>query len=217
MGGVTNVNKNLECWICGGEATHKRNLAVPKYLFGGYLYSNPVPDESQRCYCKRCFDNTMAELREENKTYIRIKKKRMFERALDRMEHQKIPMYDYREAINTVEEYFAENLDKFDSSYEIMAAIVLIHNHIHIRPQYKIDRYQVDFLLDEDHIVLEIDGDRHKSHKKYDSGRDADIKRILGNDWEIIRISTECLDMNVTRLVTAIEAVLDNRYKLRAN
>lgn len=207
------VTTEQKCWKCGGTATVKRDLATPRYMFGEYLYSKPVRDESQRCYCKKCFEDVMSELREENKTYIRLKKRRMFERALDKMEHQKIPMYDYRDAINTVQEYFDNNLDKFDSSYEVMAAIVLIHNHIHIRPQYKIDRYQVDFLLDEDHIILEIDGDRHKNRKRFDSERDSDIKRIMGKDWEIIRISTECLDMNVTRLVKAIEAVMDNGYK----
>lgn len=211
------VQSEMKCWVCGDKATHKRNISVPKYGFKHeYMWSVPVPDDSQRCFCKKCFDAFMTEQIEDNKAYVRLKKKRMFARALDLMEHQKIPMYDYREAINTVQEYFMNNLDKFDSSYEIMAAIVLIYNHIHIKPQAKIDRYQVDFMLDEEHIILEIDGDRHKLRKGYDSGRDADIKRILGKDWEIIRISTECLDMNVTKLVSAIEAVMDNRHKRRS-
>ena len=209
----TYVTSKMACWVCGDTATVKRDLANPKYGYLGYMYSEAIPDDSQRCYCENCFKKIMDELNEENKTYIRLKKKRMFETALDRMEHQKIRMYDYREAINTVYDYFMGNLDKFDSSYEIMAAIVLIYNHIHIKPQARIDRYQVDFMLDEEHIILEIDGERHKGRKRFDSDRDADIKRKLGSDWEIIRISTECLDMNVTRLVAAIDAVMDSRYK----
>lgn len=201
----------MKCWICGGKATRKRNLQIPKNLFGQYVYSIPVRDDAQRCYCSKCYNKVMTEISEENKLYIKLKKKRMFETAVDRMEHQKIRLYDYKEAIDTVYEYFMDNLDKFDSSYEIMAAIVLIHNHIHIKPQARIGSYQVDFLLDDDHVIIEIDGERHKHRKSYDSDRDREIKSILGNDWEIIRISTECLDMNATKLVNAMNAVLDHR------
>ena len=209
----TYVLKDMKCWICGGKATRKRDLTNPKKMFGQYAYSIPVEDDSQRCYCEECYDNLMKEIREENKLYITLKKKRMFETAVDRMEHQKIRLYDYKEAIDTVYEYFMENLDRFDSSYEVMAAIVLIHNHVHIEPQAKVGGYQVDFLLKDDHVVVEIDGDRHKYNKRKDSERDEHIKRMLGAGWEIIRISTECLDMNAVRLVTAIEAVLDKRHK----
>ena len=204
----------MTCWICGGKATRKRDLKNPKMMFGEYLYSTPVRDDSQRCYCDKCFDKVMKEISDENKLFIKLKKKRMFETAVDRMEHQKIRLYDYKEAIDTIYEYTMENLDKFDSSYEIMAAIVLIHNRIHIKPQAKIGSYQVDFLLPDDHVIIEIDGDRHKHRKTYDTERDRDIKKALGNDWEIIRISTECLDMKATKLVDAMSAVLDHRHSL---
>lgn len=207
------VGSDRTCWICGAPATVKRDLANPQTLFGQYLCSHPVHDDSQRCYCKKCFEETMLTLREENKQYILLKKKRMFERAVDRMEHQKIHLYDYKEAIDTVYDYLMENLDKFDSSYEIMAAIVLIHNHVHIKPQARVGRYQVDFMLDDDHIILEIDGDRHAHRKAYDSIRDESIRSELGTDWEVIRIKTECLDMKATKLMDAIEAVLDYRHR----
>jgi very-short-patch-repair endonuclease len=155
----------------------------------------------------------MAEQKRENELYIRLKKKRMFEAALDRMEHQKIRLYDYKEAIDTIQEYLMENLDKFDSSYEVMAAIILIHNRVRIKTQFQICGYQVDFLLPDDHVILEIDGDRHKYNKTYDSKRDKHIKDALGPDWEIIRISTECLDMKATKLIDAIEGVLDYRHR----
>lgn len=208
---ATDCARNVPCWICGGRATKKRDLKNPKKMFGEYLYSVPIEDDSQRCYCDKCYDKVMKEIREDNRQYVKLKKKRMFEKAVDRMEHQKIRLYDYKEAITTIYDYMMENLDRFDSSYEIMAAIVLIHNRIHIKPQAKVGPYQVDFMLEDDHVIIEIDGDRHKHRKEYDRDRDYSIKKILGNDWEVIRISTECLDMNATRLVTAMNTVIDKR------
>ena len=60
-------------------------------------------------------------------------------------------------------------------------------------------------------MVLEIDGERHKNRKKYDSERDAYIKQQLGYGWDIIRIKTEYLDMNASRLVDAIDKVIEYR------
>ena len=77
--------------------------------------------------------------------------------------------------------------------------------------QYKIGRYQVDFLLPEIGVVLEIDGDRHKYKKNYDNARDAYIKKQLGYGWDIVRIKTEYLDKNASKLVEAINGVIDYR------
>lgn len=203
--------RSLKCWICGNEATRKRDLRSPQPYWSEYFHTTPVRNETQRCYCDGCYEKVMQELKEENELYIKLKKKRMFETAVDHMEHQHINLYEYKDAIDTVQEYFENNLDKFDSSYEVMAAIVLIYNHIHIKPQAKVGKYQVDFLLDDDHIVLEIDGERHKHRKKYDADRDFDIKKILGQDWDIIRINTTYLDQKVTKLVDAINNVIDFR------
>lgn len=41
-----------------------------------------------------------------------------------------------------------------------------------------------------------------------------ELKYILGDDWEIIHIPTECIEKDATKIVTAIEKVLDYRYKL---
>lgn len=127
------------------------------------------------------------------------------------MEKQSIKMYDYKEAIEVVENFLTKNPDKFDSSYEVLAAIILVNNRIYSKMQYKIGRYQVDFLLPEIGVVLEIDGERHKHHKQYDSNRDKFIKKELGYGWDIVRIKTEYLDMNAEKLVDAINAVVEYR------
>lgn len=201
----------MKCWECGNKATKTRNLSVPHRMYGEVIYPEAVPNSKQRCYCDKCFVKHMKEVREEEALYIKLKKKRMYEAAVDKLEHQKISFIDYEEAIKAVGEYVLEYPDKFDSSYEMIAAIILIHNRISCKLQYKIGSYQVDFLLPELKVVLEIDGERHKYKKEYDNQRDECIKRQLGKEWNIIRIPTELLDKHADRLYDAIEKVLDYR------
>ena len=156
-------------------------------------------------------DRIEEEEKAELKEYIRLKKKSMFLRACYILEKQKTDMYEYKEAIDIVEEFIKENPDKVDSAYEVLAAIVLVHNKIHAKMQQKVGKYQVDFMLPELLTVLEIDGDRHKHRKKYDNNRDRKIKELLGPHWEVVSIKTEYLDQNAKALPKAIGAVLDNR------
>ena len=208
----------MKCWICGKpNAKCTRHITTEYNLYNNLEVRKAVRTEHQRCYCEKCFEEVKKQLKEENEQYILLRRKRLFERALDTMERQRINFYKYEEAIKTIQEYNIENDGKFDSSYEIMAAIVLIQNHYHIKPQTKVGRYQVDFMLPEDKIILEIDGDRHKGKKGSDSVRDEKIRNELGADWEIIRIPTELIDQDVTKLPKAIENVLDYRDTRHVN
>lgn len=202
----------MKCWECGKPATHRRRIGtLPLWADGNVEFIRLAQDRHQRCYCKECFEAQAKKLREENELYIKLKKRRMFETALDIMEHQRTKIYDYQEAIKSVQEFVEENPDKFDSSYEILAAIVLIKNRIRCKMQYKVGPYQVDMLLPDLFVALEIDGDRHKYNKKRDSERDMEIKMMLGSDWEIVRIKTEYLDEHADRLLDAIKKVCDYR------
>ncbi len=196
----------IKCWICGADAEETR-FVTNKY---GSMDRAPV-SRYHRCYCKKCRKESEAKERADKKLYIKLKKHEMFLRACDILENQHTNMYDYREAIDVVEEFVEEHPDKFDSSYEILSAIVLVHNHIHCKMQYKIGRYQVDFLLPELFVVLEIDGERHKHRKEYDSARDIYIQQALGDGWDIIRIPTKHLDKNAKKLPEAINRVVEHR------
>lgn len=207
----------MKCWICGDKATKTRNLKISQNLFGGYVWTKPVDTTKQRCYCSKCYKMVEKNIKEENELYIKLKKKRMMETALDNLEHQNINIYEYKEAIEAIQDYMLEKEDKFDSSYEVLAAIMLIQNRIQIKPQFKVGRYQADFCLPDYHIILEIDGERHKNRKYYDSKRDKEIKEILGTDWEIIRIPAELLDQNANRIKIAIEQVLKYRESKHIN
>ena len=60
---------------------------------------------------------------------------------------------------------------------------------------------------------MEIDGERHKGSKKYDTERDMEIRAELGAGWQIVRINTDYLEENAKLLLEAVEAVLDYRHK----
>lgn len=205
--------KKIKCWECGKEATKARGFRNPFEPCKDSQMSYKIVNRFQRCYCEECFEKHNNKIAEENELWLRLKRERMFEVAIDKLERQgTIDFEEYEEAIKTVEEYNINNPDKFDSSSEIIAAIILIQNHVKIKPQYKIDKYQVDFLLPEEKIVLEIDGVQHRLHRAKDAIRDEVIKYALGKEWQIIRIPAEELEKNSKKLIDAMDAILDRRY-----
>lgn len=195
----------MKCWICGKTATET------KPVFDGWAWMTPELSEFRRCYCRECLDKVVKTESEERKEYIRLKKREMFRKAVKLLEEQNTNMYEFKEAIEVVQNFIESNGDKFDSSYEVLTAIVLVQNRIYSKMQYKVGKYQVDFLLPDLLVVLEIDGERHKHKKDYDSVRDKEIKKMLGPHWEIIRIPTEHLDKNAKKIPDAIDKVLEYR------
>ena len=195
----------MKCWICGKTATRTRPIN------DGFGWIEPPLSEYRRCYCDSCYKETEQKELEERKQYIKLKKREMFRKAVKVLESQHTNMYEYQEAVEVVWEFVENNPDKFDSSYEVLAAIVLVQNRIYSKMQYKVGPYQVDFLLPDLLVVLEIDGERHKHNKEYDTARDRFIKKTLGPHWDIIRISTEHLDKNAKKIPEAINKVLEYR------
>ena len=193
------------CWICGKTATKTR------MMFDGHSWYAPEISNYHRCYCEECLKQIEAEEIAERKQYIKLKKREMFRKAVNLLEKQHTNMYEYQEAIEVVRDFIEDNVDKFDSSYEVLTAIVLVQNRIYSKMQYRVGNYQVDFLLPDYLVVLEIDGERHKHKKDYDSVRDKEIKKMLGPHWEIIRIPTERLDTNAKKIPEAIDKVLEYR------
>ena len=195
----------VKCWICGSPDV-VGHLTVKD---GSFVEAQH--QERWRCYCKECKKKTDAEYDALKEEYVRLKKEVMFENAIETLEGQSINIYDYREAIDAVHDYIRSNPDKFDSSYEVIAAIILIHNKVQCKPQAAIGRYRVDFMLPDEYVILEIDGERHKNNKYRDSERDRAIKEELGEFWEIIRIDTDLLKTNAKELVRAIRKICEYR------
>lgn len=203
---------SMKCWVCGKPATMTR----PFYnKYGNYTRYDI--SKYHRCYCDECMAEVEKTEAEERAQYVKLKKREMLKKAISLLENQHTDMYEYKEAIEVVEDFIEDNTDKIDSSYEALAAIILVQNRIHSQMQYKVGSYQVDFLLPDLLVVLEIDGERHKQRKSYDSKRDKKIKEILGQHWEIIRISTDYLDQNAKKLPDAIYKVIDYRETGRVN
>ena len=195
----------MKCWICGETATRT------KLAYDNGFWDMPELTEKRRCYCESCFKQFEKQETEDRKLYVKLRKREMLRKAVNLLEKQNTNMYAYKEAIETVQDFIETNPDKIDSSYEALTAIVLVHSRIHSKMQYKVGKYQVDFLLPELLVVLEIDGERHKHKKNYDSIRDKEIKKMLGEPWEIIHITTDNLDKNAKKIPRAINKVLEYR------
>lgn len=204
---------NVKCWTCGKAATITKGRVEKEFLEFGSRIRSTEPNRHYRCYCQECYDKKMSELESDKRTYKILKKKMMFESAVENLEKQSLLLWKYKEAIDTVEQYNLENLDKFDSSYEIITAIILIHNEVKTNVHYKVGDAEIDFLLPDMCVALEIDGGLHKNRKDKDEVRDYYLKKELGPDWEIIRIKTSYLDKHADRLMAAIGKTLSVRYK----
>ena len=205
---------NIVCWECGKPATVGRAYGLRE---GESIKELAKPNQYKRCYCDECFKLYKAEVEERQKQMIVLKKETMFENAMRSLEEQRFNFYKNKDVVDAVHDKFRSDPDKFDSSQEVIAAIILVKNRIYAKMQYKIDRYQVDFLLPDMHLVLEIDGDRHDLKRGKDSVRDENIKYMLGKDWEVVRIPAKYMDVDAEKLLYAIDIVLKSRQDGKVN
>lgn len=144
-------------------------------------------------------------------------KERKFERAVERIKSKAGGAFsNYQHAIETIHEKL--HRDKwFDSTEEIMTAIELVRRKVRARHQVQFGRYRADFVLPDDKIVLEIDGILFHTQKtkEKDKARDNLIILALGPEWEVVRITDELVNQNITRLVPAIRRIKKSRKMQR--
>lgn len=161
--------------------------------------------------CKDCRAELVRQAREEGEVISTDKKQMKLQNAIKRI--SKITGIEhYKDAIRLVE----ESLNKtgwYQSTEEIMVALELIRRNVKAFHQVKIFDYSVDFILPEMKVALEIDGKIYhgKDRQKYESIRDEVIINKLGEGWEMIRITTDNINKNVTKLIPGINAVLKSR------
>ena len=219
----------MKCWECGKEdamTTYDR-LQIKSYddypedvrerikLIDFDLLSDFDDCPSMRHFCEKCYTERNKELNRIRSEYVRLKKKLMLERAVKMFEKQDVNIYDYKDIIDDMAQYIEDNPEKFDSSHEMVAAIVLVDNCIKCKMQYKLDRYRLDFYIPDYKIVLEIDGDMHKNNLYRDNQRDIKVREILGPDWETVRIGTKYIEQNAKALVDAMIAIKKEKQKIR--
>lgn len=112
--------------------------------------------------------------------------------------------------------WIRKNIDHkgwFQSTEEIMVAMELIRRGIKAHHQVRIYEYSVDFVLPDYKVILEVDGSIYhgKDKLKQQILRDEVVSDKMGDGWQVVRISTDCINMNVTKLMPAIKKVLNPR------
>ena len=145
-------------------------------------------------------------------------KDRKFANAVKRIEVAAGPkrFKDYEYAIQTVEKKLYRE-GWFDSTEEIMVAIELIKSGIRARHQVKVSKYRVDFVLPDQKIILEVDG--HIFHTKETREREKVRDNILilafGADWEVVHITDDRINEDITKLTPAMKRIVSKRKLLR--
>lgn len=182
----------------------------PCHICGTPVYSWSYISGTQYT-CKDCRTELVRQIREEGNGISTDKKQKKLENAIKRIS-KVTDIKPYEDAISLV----SQNLSTsgwYQSTEEIMVALELIHRDVKAFHQVKVFDYSVDFILPDMKVALEIDGKIYhgKDRLDYERIRDEVISNKLGEDWEIIRISTDNINKNVTRLIVGINAVLKRR------
>jgi len=189
--------EKYKCWDCGNTV----HLKV---------------EPRQRVYCEECAVMIEKKRKEELMQYLTMKTKVMHERALRFMEKsQALYMHEYQDASEIVLEDALKDFDKYQSSHEMIVAMILLDFGIEFEVQKRIGTYTVDFYIPSMHAVLEVDGYMHEYRGVEDSKRDIAIRNILGAEWEVVRIPTNHIEENPEKIVDAIEKVCAYKKKLR--
>lgn len=173
-------------------------------------------DEPQaRLFCDDCTVTFHTERKKTVSEYVKLKMRVMHERALRIMEKAGCYMHEYRYISDQILNDALKCPAKFRSSEEIVAAMVMSSNLYEYEMNHQVGRYYVDLYIPELFVCLEIDGDRHEHKADRDSERDIEIRKILGEKWEVVRITTNYLHKNPEKLVDAVEAVYKKKKELR--
>lgn len=192
-----NINKKVKCWDCDKDITTK--------------------DFAKRSYCSVCKENKKIKDNEINVKYTKIRTMLMFERALRILEKQnkQLDIGEYKDAADVLQEYSLNHAGKFDSSHEMLVAMQMIKDRIHLFVQPTVASRRVDFILNEEKIVLEVDGYLHEHSQEKDYEFDKQVREELGKDWEVIRIPTKYIETNITMIYEAVMELKIYKQKLR--
>lgn len=212
------MTKQVKCWGCGKEIEVKQDVYYnPHKLITYDREWRNRKNINKREFCNECKQLHESVLRERREIYAKAGAKLMVERAIRIMERQNIDVYEYKEAIQAVEEGFNKNLERFRSAEEIVATAILIQHEIRVKNNFKIGKYTADIYIQSLTCVVEIDGFMHNSEKAKarDGDKDIYIRHLLGNEWEIIRIPTKYIHEKAENLISAIIEIKSKMRELR--
>ncbi len=187
------------CRICGAPVSTWKYVHGTKYT------------------CKDCREEIVKLTFSTERTISSDKKEEKLKKAIKRISKvTNISRYDA--AIAKVRNEFDKPL-YYQSTEEIMVALELLRVGIEAYHQVRVFDYRLDFLIPQYKVALEIDGApfHGKSSKLRETLRDELIANKLGDGYEVIRISADNVNLNITKLVPAIKAVLASRKRVQSS
>lgn len=193
---MNEVENEYVCWRCG------KTIRIPY-------------EPNERVFCVSCKNEHRKEHKELIQKYSKLKIQVMYENALRIMEKSNAYMYEYKDSAEKILQYALENDYTFESSYEMITAIVLSEYNYEFEINKTIKQYRVDFYIPELKVCLEVDGNTHEYKAIYDNRRDIELRQFLGNEWEIIRIPTKYIDKNPSMIPQAIEEIKKAKIEYR--
>ena len=205
--------------VSAGIPIEKDSYGHTCYYPPCHICNTPVRTWSFQSKCKYTCPDCRAELLNHHMKDAEIhnadKQRECLKRAIKRISNL-TDIVKYASAIKWVSNNLGHS-GWFQSTEEVMVALELIRLKIKAHHQVKIYNYRIDFILPDYKVALEIDGKlfHGKEKKEYEELRDETIRNKLGDGWEVIHIDTETINMNITRLMPAIRAVLKRRQRVK--
>ena len=179
----------IPCHICGASVPnwgYKRNL---KYT------------------CESCRSKLLEKMKEEKKQDTKEKKLKWAIKRISKVAN--IKKYDDA-IIELKKELYVKGW--YQSTEEIMVGLELRRRKVPYIHQYKLKDYKLDFVIPNYKVVLEVDGIFHtKDKQEKELLRDEIIRFNLGDEWEVIHIKTEYINMNITKTIPAIKGIKEYR------
>lgn len=113
---------------------------------------------------------------------------------------------DYSKAAKVIEKHIDREPCFFSSGDEILAGLELLRQGVRIIPQQKVGSYRIDFAIPKEKIALEIDGTIYHGaeRREQEARKDLAIAKGLGLDWVVVRVDTEVMKKDITKLWPAV-------------
>lgn len=188
-----------KCWICGKDIVKS---------FGAM-------DIMSGRFCKEHWREHQKQYKQIVTDYLKLKTQIMFERAVRLLENTGINMTDIKREAQAVQKHSVDSPESYKSSQEMVTAIIMLKAGYDFELNYKIGKYIVDMYLPDLKLIVEVDGERHDNRHLQDSKRDIELRRMLGDEWEVIRIPTQYIEQNPERIPDAVLALAKQKRDIR--
>ena len=193
------MSMDEKCWVCG-------EVIEPTYQDTDIMSGR---------FCKKHWLDHTKEHKQIVSEYLKLKNKIMFERSMRRLENSGVNMTEVQRECEAVKNHSADNPEQYKSSDEMVAAVIMLNAGVDFEMNRKIGKFIVDLFIPDWRVILEVDGERHENRLLYDSKRDAEIRKYLGDEWEIIRIPTQYIEQNPKKIPEAIQALAKQKREIR--